>query len=214
MSEPAVVSYFFGPGYRHLREVVGEAWEKASEVAASLGSQASGSMPVSHNTKDPESWLKIIVAASYGTASALAYVVSGICLALLASIHALVLATGTVIAFSTAVVLRSADAVWRRIWQIGHPCPSCYERGRVPVYLCPKCGAHHSCLTPSKYGVLRRFCECGANLPVLDALGRTALECQCANCSQPLANLQTTDLHVAFVGGPSSGKTSLFLMQF
>ena len=92
-------------------------------------------------------------------------------------------------------------------------CNECKNRFLIPTYLCPKCGAYHTNLTPGVYGILKRKCKCGTKIPTSFLNGRKNLRAICPEC---LKNGKTTILTdresrpfcIPIIGGRSVGKTS------
>jgi hypothetical protein len=213
VSEPAVRSYFFGPGYSDLREFAAAAWAAGQATAQDYQARAVGAAPANYAYKNINSNTQALTSIFWYAAFAFCYMMNGSVIGIITCVHAVLLGMGTVWLFCMAIFIRLMDSAWRFVWRIRYPCPSCYHVNVLPVYLCPACGQKHRQLVPGVYGVFRRFCECGANLPVIHIFGRQALPCECSACMTPLLNIQASDLHIAFVGGPSSGKTNLFFMQ-
>lgn len=213
VSEPAVRSYLFGPGYADLRESVSAAWAAGMATVQDYQALATGAAPSNYTYKSVDSNFKLVTSLFWYSALIVCFLMNVTVLAIIASVHAVLLALGTAWLFCAAVTIRLLDRGWRFVWRIRYPCPSCYHVNVLPVYLCPNCGQKHRQLIPGAFGVFRRFCLCGANIPVIHIFGRNSLPCECSVCTTPLVNVQTSDLHVALVGGPSSGKTNLFLMQ-
>lgn len=93
-------------------------------------------------------------------------------------------------------------------------CPYCSKKIGLPIYECPKCRSVHRSLSPSpRYGILYHVCQCGMRLPTTRLSGRTQLKSYCPNkgCHGELSK-KTEDVRaitLAFIGGPSSGKSYL-----
>lgn len=202
--QPAVVTYFLGPAYKEYYEIFStasiDAYDFANRRCQDL---AKG------GTSDFVSALGTVAALAGGLAYALT---AAALIAVLAASFGVVLLLGSLIVLLGIAGLLAFDWIWSKVWRLGRPCPRCFDRDANPYFLCPACGAKHTLLNPGLYGVFRRFCTCGANLPVVHALGRRFLESFCSRCDEPLLNVQSSDCHVAFIGGPSSGKSSLFFM--
>jgi len=74
-------------------------------------------------------------------------------------------------------------------------CHECKEKSLIPTYICPKCGAKHTNLTPGVYGILKRTCVgedpnsyCGEKLPTTFFNGRRNLKAICPHCSTSLSD--------------------------
>lgn len=88
------------------------------------------------------------------------------------------------------------------------PNPDCQAMFLIPVYECPECGVKHTQLVPSKYGIAKRTCQCGAKIPTTFLNGRNKLKAYCPVCDTALSG-DTASRQYAFpvIGGPSVGKT-------
>ena len=94
-------------------------------------------------------------------------------------------------------------------------CPSCKREIVYPVYHCPVCNAAHGMLMPSAhYGIYYRECTCGQKIPTMQILGREQLGCTCDDpYCQSLPTGKYTPETIAFLGGPSVGKSRIQLMM-
>ncbi len=113
-------------------------------------------------------------------------------------------AVGIAIAFSVTAFI---DFVYRKIKRLSSGCPHCQTKFDIPVYLCPDCGIEQTRLIPSKYGILKRVCVCGAKMPTTFLNGRQKLDCKCPNCDSDLVGGKHTEVWIPVIGGPSAGKT-------
>ncbi|MBR3894591.1 MAG: hypothetical protein IKJ35_05530 [Clostridia bacterium] len=104
------------------------------------------------------------------------------------------------------------DLLFRKIKQISNTCRYCQRKIKNPIYFCPNCGVEHDMLIPSKYGVFKRRCECGAKLGTTFLSGREKLESKCPYCESGIADTSHVDITVPVVGGPSAGKTCFIHM--
>ena len=100
-----------------------------------------------------------------------------------------------------------ADKIYCYIKSISNQCPNCQSKFSLPSYLCP-CGLEHDLLTPGKYGIFKRECNCGNLLPTTFLNGREKLQAKCPECGHSISEggLQSSWC-IPVVGGPSSGKT-------
>ena len=89
-------------------------------------------------------------------------------------------------------------------------CPhaKCHAPVPLPIFLCPRCGAEHDKLIPSRFGVFTRTCKCGEHLPTLFWHGKGRLPSICPSCHNPMREeLFGGSVHIPIYGGPSTGKT-------
>ncbi len=92
-------------------------------------------------------------------------------------------------------------------------CPNCQKKFVLPTYICPKCGAKHTALRPSKYGIFMRKCNCGEKLPTTFFNGRQKLTAVCPSCNTVLKDGgQHIEIVIPVVGGPGAGKTCFISM--
>lgn len=109
--------------------------------------------------------------------------------------------------------LYGLDLIYRKIRQISNTCSSCQRKIKIPIYFCPNCGAEHTTLIPSKYGILKRTCNCGAKLPTIFLNGREKLDSKCPHCAKEFKEgTDHVDVTIPVVGGPSAGKTCFIHM--
>ncbi len=110
------------------------------------------------------------------------------------------------------VLVAFADWVYRTIKRISNVCPTCQYRFDLPTYKCPTCGAEHTRLIPSQYGIFKRKCNCGTKIPTTFFNGRQKLEAKCQNCGLPLDGTPHVAVCVPVIGGASAGKTCFINM--
>lgn len=108
------------------------------------------------------------------------------------------------------------DRVYCAIKKISSTCPNphCQSRYLLPTYVC-ECGAQHTKLVPSRYGILSRTCTCGRKLKTTFFNGRGKLPGQwiCPKCGYELkGGPQQSSVAIPVIGGPSSGKTCYITM--
>ena len=129
-----------------------------------------------------------------------------LCLSLSAMLLLFFLAVMSLI-YITFVTVYLLDLLYRKIKQISNTCSNCQHKIKIPVYICPECGREHTRLIPSKYGIFKRTCICGAKLPTIFLTGREKLDSKCPHCEVELADTTHVDITIPVVGGPSAGKT-------
>ena len=134
---------------------------------------------------------------------------TGLCV-LFAIAHATVLLAIMILAYIFFLLWLFADTIYCTAKRISSNCSNCQAHFSLPVYICPKCGAEHTKLCPSKYGIWKRTCECGRKLPTTFFNGREKLEAHCPHCGMNVKDGgRHVDLCIPVVGGASSGKTCL-----
>ena len=198
IQEPAKVSYFFGKGYTDLWNTIKEAWARnlfsAKEKLALAGENGYISF---------SGGLNLVAAISI-------FVFGSIISAITTAIHVAVLVIFFALVYLGFGLLWLIDRIYILINKIKNACPNpeCQTEFLIPVYECPECAAKHKQLVPSKYGILKRTCECGAKLPTTFLNGRGALKAYCPACNHELSG-DTASRQYAFpvIGGPSVGKT-------
>ena len=196
--QPAKVSYFFGKGYIDLRNTILEAWALNITSAKNQFALAreKGIFTIGGG-------INLIAAISI-------FVFGSIITAITTGIHIAVLLLFFACIYIGFGVLWLIDRIYIMLNKIKNACPNpdCQASFLIPVYECPECGAKHTYLVPSKYGILRRTCLCGAKLPTTFLNGRGKLKGYCPECGIALSG-DTASRQYAFpvIGGPSVGKT-------
>jgi len=141
--------------------------------------------------------------------------VSGIAVALiLAIVQALVLSVASAGAYLLLAAVYSADFLYRRIKNWRLVCPYCRARIDLPGYLCPSCKKEYARLVPGVYGIFKRKCSCGTELPTTSFNGRDELTPFCPHCGEvlnPEFN-RTKPVVISVAGSVGAGKTTLTLL--
>lgn len=208
--EPAKVSYFFGPGYQDLRDIIKKAWSNNADTIDDLKDSRS----IALDDVGFWRWVRII----FYTFAILAMRIFGALFFLsISAIHAAVLMVFMAVMYCIFGVIWSIDRfiLWRR--KISHVCTNCQETYLFPIYVC-SCGKEHKRLAPGKYGILTRTCECGEKLPTsglkkVNGLKRKDLPAICPYCGYTDKQGESVQLVVPIGGGRSSGK-SVFINAF
>ncbi len=129
------------------------------------------------------------------------------------ALQAVVLSIWAALAMIPVGLLTAGVWAYAQFYGIFYRCPDCHEAMPIPLFICPGCGAEHSRLWPSAYGVLTHTCDnkgCNTKLATLDWSGRRDLMRVCPSCKHPL-NVgigQATNVHIPIIGGRSAGKTN------
>ncbi len=199
--QPAKQSYFFGEGWRDLRDFISKLWNKNRDDARA------------YHDKYKEKGL-INIKGIYWLACSMSVVLYGSIMFLLisagVSIFLLAFFLLVYIGFSIVWVL---DRLYLKKNKIFTACPSCKESSLIPVYACPSCGVKHSKLVPGKYGILKRQCTCGEKLGTCFLTGRKRYPAFCKSCAASLSDRENTPICIPVVGGRSVGKTA-FITAF
>lgn len=210
IAEPAKVSYFFGPGYSDLKDIIKGAWENNGKTIRGLKDNRSIAMSDTGIWR----WVKFI----FYTFAILAMRIFGVIFfASISIIHVLFLMIFMFFLYCTFSVIWGIDRfiLWRR--KVSHVCTNCQKKYLFPIYVC-KCGRQHRRLAPGKYGILSRVCECGEKLPTsglkkVNGLKRKELPAICPYCGYEDKQGESVQLVVPIGGGRSSGK-SVFINAF
>lgn len=216
-AQPAKKSYFFEKGYQDVRNTIKGAWQRnlisiqnyKDNIAALQG----------------EEFKKRILLIIVNVLAILAVLVCGSIITLgITGINILILVVFMSFVYIGFTVVWVADRLYLAKNKIFTACPECKEKSLIPTYICPKCGAKHTNLTPSVYGILKRTCVgedpnayCGQVLPTTFFNGRRELQaicpsCGCGHSDGGLIN-ETVPICIPVVGGRSVGKTA-FITAF
>lgn len=200
-TQPAKKGYFFGQGFKDIGTAIKESWIKNAQTAKR------------YYTKYSECGLMSFKGIFY-LFCAMSVVSFGTVFFVLISVLMLsVVAILFVLVYIGFILVWLADRLYLTRMKIFTACHECKSKFLIPIYICPKCGAKHTNLTPGVYGILHRTCNCGEKLPTTFFNGRKKLEAICPEC---LADGRTTILNdresrpfcIPVVGGRSVGKTA------
>lgn len=212
--QPARINYFFGPGWSSLFETILGAFTNLGKIEYNLFSRF------------VDIWAGIIHHFSFGglitsIIRTVAFTIQAIITSIFATVivlvctivHTLIVSIFMGVVYIGFTVVWFLDFIYRKMHGIVSHCSNCQERISLPYYRC-SCGRVHTKLIPSKYGILKRTCECGKQLPTTFLNGRQKLNAICPHCQFDLAS---GGAHVAvtfpLIGGPSSGKTCFVNMS-
>ncbi|MGV9291479.1 TRAFAC clade GTPase domain-containing protein [Streptomyces sp. NPDC003719] len=209
-------NYFFGPGYRDLRQLL--TLERRSYLRTAGDSfravtSRQFTAPSRHRAFTVPYGVTLYLGLCLGAVLAVPP------LALLLAAHALVLVLLTGGARTVAGTLRAADRAVLRVRRLrtGMLCPHCFERVPYPAYDCPRatCRRRHADIRPGTYGIFRRRCECGQRMPTLLMLmsrdARLQAYCVHPHCEKPM-NADAghmPEVVLPLIGGRAAGKTQL-----
>lgn len=200
----ARIGYVFGPAWEDVRAFFGHCLSRAQahirDAATNIGDAENWIKRVFHFLD----WLFAVTFGIFTTVSVTAL------MALAVLIAALVLAASFCILYLIDVAYMAFRGVFAR-------CPTCHHKSFHLFYDCPSCTGRpqrHRHLRPNRAGALYHTCTCGAAIPahVLTGRGRH-MNAFCTLNEHPIggALIGTRVTHVAMVGGPDSGKSTLLV---
>lgn len=204
-SQPARLSYFFGPGYKDVKKTIKLIWELNAEDAKKYYIQYDEAGLMS-------------VKGLFNFSRALSIMIFG---SLFSMIISAVIILVLVLFFLPVYLLFSLVWLIDRIYlvhnKISVACSHCHSSYRLPIYEC-ECGQRHDDLTPGKYGIWKRECVCGRKLSTAFFNGRKELKAICPVCLSNgklvyLNEKETRPITIPVVGGRSVGKTA-FITAF
>jgi len=175
--QPAKMSYFFGKGYRDL-------WNTIKEASLSNIGSATDQFVLAG-----ESGFFSFSGGVHLVAAICIVVFGTIVTALTSLVHILVLLILFTLVYIGFGILWVVDRIYILIHKIKNACPNpdCQAMFLIPVYECPTCGVKHTKLLPSKYGILKRKCQCGNKIPTTFLNGRSKLRAYCPVCDSALS---------------------------
>ena len=199
--QPAKKSYFFGQGYSDIKTAITTLWRKNAEVAKKYYANYSD-----YGLMSFKGVFYLFCALSVVTFGSLFFLV----ISLITLIILFFFFFFFYIGFSLAWLFDRAYLIRRKVFVA---CNECKNKFLIPTYLCPKCNALHTNLTPSQYGILKRTCNCGEQLPTTFFNGRKELSAICPCCLQEgkttyLEDRESRPFCIPIVGGRSVGKTA------
>ena len=212
--QPARINYFFGPGWHSLGETIKGAFVNLGKIEHSIFSRF---VNIWENVGNHFN-IGLVISSLIRT---VAYIIQALVTSILAVaivlvctiIHALIVTIFMGLVYVGFTFVWLADYIYRKMHGIISHCSNCQRRIELPQYRC-SCGRVHTKLVPSKYGILKRTCDCGRELPTTFFNGRQKLNAICPHCKFDLTN---GGAHVAvtfpLIGGPSSGKTCFINMS-
>lgn len=206
--DPAVLQYFYGPALADARHAVTVAYQRdrewwrdgADRVRSALHS---GLLPAT------------VPAGIGGAIGMAAGAAAGTILAAgCAAVYLLIVAVATAGARGAGAVLRGIDSGLLRIKNIRIHCPHCGERVPYPGYLCPgrpQCTRWHRDVRPGRFGIIRRYCQCGKRMRTLLLFGSAQMTAFCPRCGQLWQHSPggEPEIVLAFSGAAGAGKTRL-----
>ena len=223
-TQPAKINYFFKGGYvelwntvkdtfTNLKYDISDAWYTTKEgwrdFWSSFFSAIGSIFSFEFEWDEIFESIKGVWKFSYGLGKlVMILILTTFFCTLLSLTHAIILLVIMAVAYTFFILWWLTDTAYCGIKKISSNCPSCQNHFTLPVYICPKCGAEHTSLRPSKYGIWKRTCNCGQKLPTTFFNGRQKLEAHCPICGTGIKDGgRHIDLCIPVIGGASSGKT-------
>ena len=211
-SDPARLSYFYGPArsdLRYVRQVARSRWAAAAE----WWQDAVGNL---WDPSDSSRKLTGPIAAGLAVGLLVALPFAALLAGAIWLTHEVLVDIATISVRCTATILQAADRGLLFTRHIQVRCVACFERIPYPAYLCanPECKRIHWDIRPGRHGVLRRTCECGKQMPTLLLLGTARrLEAICPGraCRHPLEYRpgEVQEIILPIFGSKGAGKTLL-----
>lgn len=208
-ADPAVPQYFYGPALADADLAVrigsGECRHLDQRVGRAVGSAFAADLPLLTRPLGIGGAIGMTAGTVVGAA------VTAGC----ACVHLLAVGISAATVRVTGRALRGANSVVLRVKNIRMVCPDCYERVPYPAYECPghDCTHRHRDIRPGRFGILRRRCQCDAQLKTLLLFGAAGMKAYCPRCDHPLEHRpgRAPELVLPFFGAAGAGKTRLLL---
>ena len=200
-AQPARKSYFFEKGYQDIAATIKGAWTRNGASIQRYRDYLNG-------LGDKGVTARVFLAIANILAMAAVVVCGSLITAAITLVNVLVLVVFMAVLYLGFTAIWAVDRLYLVHKRIFTACHECKKKSLIPTYLCPRCGAKHTNLTPGVYGILRRTCSCGEKLPTTFFNGRKNLEAECPRCGHRLADRESRPLCIPVVGGRSVGKTA------
>lgn len=192
-TEPAVRSYFFGPGYAQLKATIKEAFERNRKTIRDN----------SYRFFLYRLGLFICV-----------YMLGTFITMFFAAIHGTITTVVMILTYVVFTVVWLIDQIYLLLHKIRSICPVCKRKILIPHFECPQCGSVHKKLVPGPYGIFNRTCTCGYRLPTTFFNGRSKLDSLCPYCSASLVASDARQIGIQLIGGSKAGKSVLLAALF
>lgn len=194
--QPAKIGLFFGPGWKKIRSFDKKIW---TEISMEIDSMY---------TKGKEEGIY----APKGLVNCIAFLISiplGVIYCFIATVlFTIGMTVCNLLAYIGFAVTWVIDKLYFMLTDIHMVCPHCKEVHKMPKYKCPSCGKYHDDLTPGKYGILFRRCECGQKLRCSVLSGRKMQQAFCPSCDTLVYDRENLPVCIPVIGGRSVGKTA------
>jgi hypothetical protein len=209
-AEPAFTHYLFGPALIDLRHVV----QVAVAAPLQVGREYDQRIRRVFQYRSP-SWLMVPLGVVVWIGMAGGVIGGFVAIALLGFLQLTVVVALALSVIAAGLALRAIDSAMRRVKGIRTSCPSCHLRVNYPSYECfgDGCGRRHRDVRPGRYGVLKRRCACGTQLPTLLLIGSGdgRMRAYCPHCTEPMSKGAgtVTEVVIPVLGAAATGKTRL-----
>lgn len=206
--QPAKINYFFKDGYIEFGRTFVNTFAQCGRVIKN----SAISVGESFGNIDIEDFFVTIAAmfmmGLYLGKLLLSILLTPIPCTIILAVQAIVLIVFMLLFYIFYLIIAFSDWLYRSIKKISTSCPNCQMKYDLPAYICT-CGEKHTRLVPSKYGVLKRKCNCGKKLKTTFFNGRHKQDGKwvCSDCGYELNGPLQVDIPIPVVGGPRSGKT-------
>jgi hypothetical protein len=217
--QPARLIYAYDKGWKVIGSVFADIIPKTTEKAAfwfGMSAESASEADDANKHLILKIWLWAAAAGLF-IAAISHYFAAALIFLFFASAQIFLMVLWVLITSLLMAILSISAFLYSNIYKIFYRCPhtGCYEQISLPEFICKDCSTMHSRLWPSVYGVFSHQCNnCDTNLPTLDIFGRKDLERRCPHCKRPLNKDigQLKNIHIAVVGGPSTGKSNYIFM--
>jgi len=213
--QPAKKSYYFGKGYIDLLNTIKGAWQRNFASLQKYKDNIGNSRAMGDGKAK---FVFLLILNVLAMVSVLIF--GSVITAAVSLINIVVLLVFMLFVYIGFSIIWLVDRVYLIRKKIFTACHECKEKSLIPTYICPKCGAKHTNLTPGVYGILKRTCvgenpgsHCGEKLPTTFFNGRRNLDAVCPYCSISLMDRESVPICIPVVGGRSVGKTA-FITAF
>ena len=157
-AQPARKSYFFEKGYQDMAATIKGAWARNGASIQRYRDHLNG-------LGDKGVTARVFLAIANILAMAAVVVCGSLITAAITLVNVLVLVVFMAVLYLGFTAIWAVDRLYLVHKRIFTACHECKKKSLIPTYLCPRCGAKHTNLTPGVYGILRRTCSCGEKLP-------------------------------------------------
>ena len=110
-----------------------------------------------------------------------------------------------------AGALMGFEAIMTHYYSVKHPCPHCQQPSEPAIYLSKNTPIPNEIkLRPGPYGLFHiKHPDTKEKMPTMILNGRDKLPRKCRNCGHTIQAEEGTEKHIALVGSPQSGKSTL-----
>ncbi|GLW61880.1 hypothetical protein Arub01_01240 [Actinomadura rubrobrunea] len=208
-AEPAYTHYLFGPALVDLRHAAKTALPAPAEVARAYD------LWIRRAFQDREPpWLMVPIGIMVWISMAFGVMAGVMAVGMLCVLQVTVVLALAITVLAAGQVLRVVDRAMRRVKGIRTRCQSCHLPVPFPSFECAAegCGRRHRDVRPGRYGILKRWCGCGARLPTLLIMsGGAAMRARCPHCGETMSKGAGTmpEIVIPVLGAATTGKTRL-----